>query len=98
MEEFQDRTLKCKDCGREFVWTASEQRFFASKGFKNKPARCKDCRELNRQKIDAEHFKITCANCRAVGEVLFKPKNPQAEIYCKQCFEQKFLAVRQASP
>ncbi|MEK7548535.1 MAG: zinc-ribbon domain-containing protein [Patescibacteria group bacterium] len=98
MEEYQDRSLKCKDCGREFPWTASEQRFFASKGFKNKPARCKDCRELNRQKIDAEYFKITCANCQTVGEVLFKPKNPQADIYCKPCFEQKFLAGSRTNP
>ena len=24
---FEDKTLVCKDCGKEFVWTAGEQEF-----------------------------------------------------------------------
>ena len=42
--EFQDRILKCVDCGAEFVWTAGEQQFFADKNFKNEPKRCKTCK------------------------------------------------------
>ena len=38
---YQDKTLKCKDCGTEFVFTASEQEFYAEKGFQNEPQRCK---------------------------------------------------------
>ena len=30
---FEDKTLVCKDCGKEFVWTAGEQEFYASRGF-----------------------------------------------------------------
>ncbi|MBO5779091.1 MAG: zinc-ribbon domain-containing protein, partial [Clostridia bacterium] len=30
---YQDITLKCKDCGKEFVFTAGEQEFYAEKGF-----------------------------------------------------------------
>ena len=30
---FEDKTLVCKDCGTEFVWTAGEQEFYASHGF-----------------------------------------------------------------
>lgn len=41
---FQDKTLTCRDCGAEFVWTASEQEFYASKGFDNPPVRCPACR------------------------------------------------------
>ena len=26
---FEDKTLVCKDCGKEFVWTAGEQEFYA---------------------------------------------------------------------
>lgn len=89
--EFQDKTLKCKECGKEFIWTSGEQRFFFDKGFKNKPARCKDCRAVNRQKVDAEYFKITCSSCSQVGDALFKPKDPGAEIFCRQCFEARFL-------
>ena len=41
---YQDETLKCRDCGNEFVFTAGEQEFYASRGFENKPSRCKECR------------------------------------------------------
>ena len=42
--EFHDRVLKCSECGAEFVFTAGEQMFFADKGFKNEPKRCKGCK------------------------------------------------------
>ena len=32
---FEDKTLKCKECGAEFVFTAGEQAFYAEKGFQN---------------------------------------------------------------
>ena len=35
--EFTDRTLKCIDCGSDFVFTAGEQVFFNDKQFKNDP-------------------------------------------------------------
>lgn len=41
---YTDETLTCVDCGRSFPFTASEQEFYASKGFTNKPSRCGDCR------------------------------------------------------
>src|SRR5258705_10349689 len=44
MPEFQDRTLKCIDCGADFVFTAGEQHFFHDKNFKNEPKRCKTCK------------------------------------------------------
>ena len=40
---YQDETLKCRDCGNEFVFTAGEQEFYAQSGFENKPSRCKEC-------------------------------------------------------
>ena len=42
---FEDKTLVCKDCGEEFVFTAREQEFYESKGFVNEPQRCKPCRD-----------------------------------------------------
>jgi len=42
--EFQDKTLKCIDCGADFVFTAGEQLFFHDKQFKNEPKRCKPCK------------------------------------------------------
>lgn len=40
---FEDRTLTCKKCGKEWVWTAAEQKFYKDKGF-FKPSMCKECR------------------------------------------------------
>lgn len=42
---YEDKTLVCKDCGKEFVFTAGEQEFYAEKGFTNEPQRCKECRD-----------------------------------------------------
>lgn len=44
----EDRTLVCKDCGKEFVFTVGEQEFFKSKGFENDPVRCPDCRRARK--------------------------------------------------
>ena len=40
---FEDKTLTCKKCQKEWVWTASEQKFFKEKGF-FRPSMCKECR------------------------------------------------------
>ena len=49
MEEYQDKTLVCKDCGADFVFTAGEQQFYAEKGFTNEPQRCPECRKARKQ-------------------------------------------------
>lgn len=46
---FEDKTLRCADCGNEFAFSASEQEFFAEKGFTNEPKRCPACRRARRQ-------------------------------------------------
>ncbi|MDQ3344942.1 MAG: zinc-ribbon domain containing protein [Chloroflexota bacterium] len=38
----------CGDCGIEFVFSASEQEFFAEKGFSSAPKRCSACRAQRR--------------------------------------------------
>ena len=38
---YEDKTLVCKECGKEFVFTAGEQEFYAERGFQNEPQRCK---------------------------------------------------------
>lgn len=45
-----DKNLKCKDCNAEFVFTESEQAFYAEKGFENEPQRCSDCRKARKQR------------------------------------------------
>lgn len=43
-----DLTIKCKDCGNEFVFTEREQEFYKEKGF-NDPVRCPECRQKRKQ-------------------------------------------------
>ena len=45
----EDKKLKCKDCGAEFVWTVGEQEFYQQKGFTNEPTRCPECRNARKQ-------------------------------------------------
>jgi CxxC-x17-CxxC domain-containing protein len=43
VSRFSDKVLVCRDCGKEFVFTAGEQEFYSARGF-NEPTRCSDCR------------------------------------------------------
>jgi hypothetical protein len=46
---YTDCILTCRDCGKEFVFTAGEQEFYSQKGFLNNPVRCPDCRRARKQ-------------------------------------------------
>lgn len=46
---YADKTLTCRDCGTQFVFTAGEQEFYAQKGFTNEPGRCPNCRQQRKQ-------------------------------------------------
>ena len=43
-----DKTIICKDCSQEFVFTEGEQEFYKEKGFENEPQRCPDCRRAKK--------------------------------------------------
>ena len=45
---YQDKTINCRDCGQDFVFTAGEQEYYAEKGFTNEPRRCPDCRRARK--------------------------------------------------
>ena len=44
----EDKTLTCRDCGAEFVFTVGEQEFYKVKGFENEPTRCPACRKAKK--------------------------------------------------
>jgi CxxC-x17-CxxC domain-containing protein len=50
---YEDRTITCADCGQEFTFTASEQAFYAEKGFTDPPKRCKPCRQARKAQRNA---------------------------------------------
>lgn len=43
-----DKTIVCKDCNQEFVFTEGEQEFYKEKGLQNEPQRCPDCRKAKK--------------------------------------------------
>ena len=80
---YTDITLKCKDCGADFVFTAGEQEFYAEKGFTNQPQRCKACRDAkkNAGKSGRTFYEATCAGCGGIARVPFEPKEDRP-VYC----------------
>ncbi len=47
-----DKTLTCADCRQEFTFTASEQQFYADRGF-SEPRRCPACRAARKAQRDS---------------------------------------------
>ncbi len=86
---YEDKTLVCKDCGAEFVFTAGEQEFYAEKGFQNEPTRCKACRQARKASratgAPREMHDAICAECGKPTQVPFEPKEDRP-VYCSECF------------
>lgn len=45
---FQDKSIKCVDCGTNFTFTSGEQEFYSTKGYTNEPKRCPGCRKAKK--------------------------------------------------
>ncbi len=50
---YNDKNLTCADCGQEFVFTASEQDFYAQRNF-TEPRRCPSCRASRKAARNAD--------------------------------------------
>lgn len=93
---FTDKILTCRDCGQDFTFTASEQEFYAEKGFTNEPSRCPECRQVKKQQTrgnsggygrpQREMFPAVCASCGKQTEVPFQPSG-EKPVYCRDCFQ-----------
>lgn len=72
---YQDKVLVCQECGKEFIWAAGEQEFYAEKGFINEPKRCKECRAKRKQgdRPPRQMYDAVCADCGKPCKVPFKP-------------------------
>ncbi|MBQ8611504.1 MAG: zinc-ribbon domain containing protein [Oscillospiraceae bacterium] len=84
---YEDKTLVCKECGNEFVFSAGEQEFYAEKGFTNEPQRCKSCRDArkNAGKGPRTLYTSVCAACGKEARVPFEPREDRP-VYCSECF------------
>ena len=93
---FQDKSLRCSDCGTTFTFSAGEQEFFQSKGYTNEPKRCPACRQAKKsERNGSDHdgyrsssrqmFPVKCAECGKDTEVPFEPRGDKP-VYCSDCF------------
>jgi CxxC-x17-CxxC domain-containing protein len=89
-----DQTLRCRECGREFVFSTGEQEFYASRGLMNTPSRCPECRQARKAAqaggnggARREMFEATCSSCGRVARVPFQPRGDKP-VYCSDCFQQ----------
>jgi CxxC-x17-CxxC domain-containing protein len=102
--EFQDKVLKCIDCGRDFLFTAGEQLFFHDKQFRNEPKRCKECKTkragaagtgpspAQNYRYPKVETKAVCSQCGKETTVPFRPTQGRP-IFCRECFQQKRGAI-----
>lgn len=93
--EYRDRVLKCVECGADFVFTSGEQLFYAEKGFKNEPKRCKTCKMRRGQTGNGTArpnqrsvTSTTCSQCGKETTVPFKLTQGRP-VFCRECFQQR---------
>ncbi len=62
-----DKTLVCRDCGREFTFTVGEQEFYSSHGLLNEPKHCPKCRAAWRRQrsTGGGSRQVYCRDCYA---------------------------------
>lgn len=87
---YQDRTLVCRDCSEEFIFSAGEQAFYASKNLVNDPQRCPSCRAAAKQARSSdgprEFHAAVCGACGGQAVVPFAPRSDRP-VYCSSCFD-----------
>ena len=102
MDNFNDKSLNCVECGSEFTFTKNEQAFYAERGFTNEPKRCKNCRDkrkgVSRESNGRERsmVSVTCDSCGVTTEVPFTPVSGKP-VYCRECYNQRRSQARPTS-
>ena len=102
MVDYEDKSVECVECGDTFTFSASEQEFFANKGFTNEPKRCPRCRSARRDQRNRSQggwgsygyqrprqmYSVVCAECGVDTEVPFEPREGRP-VYCSECYAKK---------
>ena len=87
-----DKTLVCRDCEQEFIFTTGEQEFYLSRGLQNEPSRCSECRATRRRERRGggynqlrQMYSVVCASCGVETTVPFEPREGRP-VYCRDCY------------
>ena len=87
----QDKTVSCKSCGKEFIFTVEQQEFYIKNNLPGVPSRCPDCRNAAKNQALQEAIrnpsKRTTYTCRQCGTlfVLTHSNLPEIAHLCPQC-------------
>jgi len=98
MATLEDKTIKCVDCGQDFLFTVGEQEFYREHGLTHAPTRCRNCRENRKAQrpgsapggarvmtSSKETYKAVCADCGTETMVPFVPSAGRP-VYCRNCY------------
>ena len=96
---FQDKSIRCSDCGVTFTFSVDEQELFQSRGYTNEPKRCPACRQARKPErygnssygAPRQMFPVTCADCGRDTEVPFEPRGDRP-VYCSDCYRKVRLS------
>ena len=89
-ETTADKVLICQQCGKQFIFSAGEQRFYSQREL-SQPRRCPECRAIQRGERNNSYrntgpgYVAKCANCGKETTVPFEPREGRP-IYCRDCY------------
>ncbi len=83
----------CRDCKNEWTFSVLEQALYHEKGYQNDPSRCKECRDVRKERKAprASHnqgYSGSCDDCGVDTQVPFRP-SPGRPIYCFDCYRKR---------
>lgn len=90
----QDTTLTCGACSGSFVFTASEQAYYAERGFQF-PKRCRSCRQARRRGRRRSQQSSISGSLPAMKPMAPRDTYPAS---CVDCGEDMKLPFRLQSP